>query len=114
MGPSARVGGADERKAKALRDRGDLANGSFRFQKSVPGTKKSPRWGAERRAGPRHGPAIPSTDGRGLAVRRANGCGASAPANFGAPLPSFRECEGFEQKFGTTARRDAPRGNAPA
>jgi hypothetical protein len=39
------------------------------------GLRKTPQWSAERRAGPRYGPAIPSADGRGHAVRQANGCG---------------------------------------
>src|SRR5207237_10701250 len=39
------------------------------------GLRKTPQWGAERRAGPRYGPAIPSADGMGLAVRRTNGRG---------------------------------------
>jgi hypothetical protein len=38
----------------------------------------------------------------------------SAPANFGAPLPSLGSAKGSNRQFGTTARRDAPRGNAPA
>ena len=37
--------------------------------------RKTPQWGAERRAGPRYGSAIPSADGTGSAVRRANGRG---------------------------------------
>src|SRR5437868_2971265 len=40
---------------------------------------KTPQWGAERRAGPRYGPAIPSADGMGLAARRANGRGVPRP-----------------------------------
>ena len=60
------------------------------------GLRKTPQWGAERRAGPRYGPAVPSRwrDGSdrktGQRVRR------SAPATFGAPLPSFWDCAGFE------------------
>ncbi len=39
------------------------------------GRRKTPQWSAERRAGPRHGPAIPSADGMGLAARQTNGRG---------------------------------------
>ena len=39
------------------------------------GLRKTPQWGAERRAGPRYGPAIPSADGMGLAARQTNGRG---------------------------------------
>src|SRR2546423_4917113 len=61
--------------------------------------RKTPQWSAERRAGPRYGPAVPSrwrdrSDRKtGQRVRR------SAPANFGAPLPSFWDCEEFELKI---------------
>ena len=41
VGPSVRAGGADERRAKTLRDQGDLANGSFHFQKAVRGRRKN-------------------------------------------------------------------------
>ena len=33
------------------------------FQKAVPRSKEKPRWGAERRAGTRYGPAIPFAAG---------------------------------------------------
>ena len=39
------------------------------------GLRKTSQWGAERRAGTRHGPAIPSADGIGLAARQTNGRG---------------------------------------
>ena len=39
------------------------------------GLRKTPQWGAERRAGTRYGPAIPSADGIGLAARQTNGRG---------------------------------------
>src|SRR5438132_10815089 len=39
------------------------------------GLRKTPQWGAERRAGTRYGPAIPSADGMGLAARQTNGRG---------------------------------------
>src|SRR5437899_6082454 len=78
------------------------------------GLRKTPQWSAERRAGPRYGPAVPSRwrDGSdrktGQRVRR------SAPANFGAPLPSDGVAQGSKPTIWTEARRDAPRGNAPA
>ena len=39
------------------------------------GLRKTPQWGAERRAGPRYGSAIPFADGIDLAVRQVNGRG---------------------------------------
>jgi 3-isopropylmalate/(R)-2-methylmalate dehydratase small subunit len=39
------------------------------------GDLKSPRWSAARRAGPRHGPVVPSAEGTGLSARRATRCG---------------------------------------
>src|SRR5437016_1592887 len=38
----------------------------------------------------------------------------SAAANFGAPLPSLGIAKGSKPTIWTEARRDAPRGNAPA
>ena len=60
------------------------------------GLRKTPQWGAERRAGPRYGPAIPSADGRGHAVRQANGCGVPRPRISALRFPLYWECEGFE------------------
>src|SRR5882757_7814947 len=37
----------------------------------------------------------------------------SAPANFGAPLPSVGGAKGSKPTIWTEARRDVPRGNAP-
>src|SRR5476651_282408 len=44
------------------------------------------------------GRQFPPAGGTGPIVRRANGS-AFRPANFGAPLPSFWECEGFDQNL---------------
>ena len=43
--------------------------------KSAARSEKSPRWSAERRAGQRHWPAVPSAEGIGPTARRATGCG---------------------------------------
>jgi hypothetical protein len=99
MGPSGNgLVGADERGGKPAESR---ALSVCRPPLSVSrrwsrGLRKLPRWGAERRAGPRYGPAVPSrwrdrSDRKtGQRARR------SAPANFGAPLPSVGGCVGFE------------------
>src|SRR6185369_8655085 len=76
--------------------------------------RKTPRWSAERRAGPRYGPAIPSADGRGHAARQANGCGVPRPRISALRYPLMGVRRVRNRQFGTTARRDAPRGNAPA
>ena len=77
------------------------------------GRRKTPRWSAERRAGSRHGPAIPSVDGRGHAVRQANGCGDPRPRISALRFPHLGLRRVRNRQFGTTVRRDAPRGNAP-
>src|SRR5437899_11618808 len=85
-----------------------------RLQKAVPRSKEKRRSGAPRGALVRvMGRQFPPAGGTGPIARRANGS-AFRPANFGAPLPSFGNAKGSNTKFGTTARRDAPRGNAPA
>src|SRR6266852_5195817 len=85
-----------------------------RFQKAVPRTKEKRRSGAPRGAPVRvMGRQFPPAGGTGPIARRANGS-AFRPANFGAPLPSLLGVRRVRTKFGTTARRDAPRGNAPA
>jgi hypothetical protein len=80
------------------------------------GLRKTPQWSAERRAGPRYGPAVPSrwrdrSDRKtGQRVRR------SAPANFGAPLPSFEDAKGSKPTIwhdsppGCAARQRSPTG----
>ena len=77
------------------------------------GLRKTPQWSAERRAGPRYGPAIPSADGRGLAVRQANGRGVPRPRISALRFPLLGVRRVRNRQFGTTVRRDAPRGNAP-
>src|SRR5205814_8869484 len=78
------------------------------------GLRKTPQWGAERRAGPRYGPAIPSADGRGHAARQANGRGVPRLRISARRYPLLEGRRVRNRQFGTTARRDAPRGNAPA
>jgi hypothetical protein len=75
--------------------------------------RKTPQWSAERRAGPRYGPAIPSADGRGPIVRRANGCGVPRPRISALRFPLLGVRRVRNRQFGTTVRRDAPRGHAP-
>src|SRR5256714_8900354 len=75
---------------------------------------KTPQWSAERRAGPRYGPAIPSADGRGYAARLANGRGVPRLRISALRYPHLEGRRVRNRQFGTTARRDAPRGNAPA
>src|SRR6185295_15196446 len=72
------------------------------------GLRKTPRWSAERRAGPRYGPAVPSRwrDGRDRKVRQ--WVRRSAPANFGAPLPSDGDAKGSKP----TIWHDSPPGCA--
>ena len=106
---------ADERRAKNLRDQGRSVwpplSVSRRRSRDL---RKTPRWSAERRAGPRYGPAIPSADGRGLVARQANGCGDPRPRISALRFPHLGLRRVRNRQFGTTARRDAPRGNAPA
>src|SRR4051794_19963612 len=60
------------------------------------------------------GRQFPPAGGTGLAARQANRS-AFRPSTFGAPLPSFLGMRRVRNRqFGTTVRRDAPRGNAPA
>ena len=54
--------------------------------------RKTPQWSAARRAGPRHGPAVPSRWRDRLDRKVGHGVRRSAPAPFGAPLPHV--CEG--------------------
>ncbi len=76
--------------------------------------RKTPQWGAERRAGPRHGSAIPSADGMGLAARQTNGRGVPRLRISALRYPLLEGRRVRNRQFGTTARRDAPRGNAGA
>jgi hypothetical protein len=72
------------------------------------GLRKTPRWGAERRAGPRYGPAIPSADGRGHAARQANGCGVPRPRISALRFPLFGIAKGSKP----TIWHDSPPGCA--
>src|SRR6266436_2336771 len=58
------------------------------------GLRKTPQWSAERRAGPRYGPAIPSADGRGHAARLANGRGVPRPRISALRFPLFEAAKG--------------------
>ena len=109
-----RAGGADERRAKNLRDQGRSVwpplSVSRRRSRDL---RKTPQWSAERRAGPRYGPAIPSADGTGHAARQANGRGVPRPRISALRFPHLGGRRVRNRQFGTTVRRDAPRGNAP-
>src|SRR5258706_13536384 len=86
-----------------------------RFQKAVPGTKEKRRSGAPKGAPVRvMDRQFPPAGGTGPIVRSGQRVRRSAPANFGAPLPSLGVRRVRNRQFGTTARRDAPRGSAPA
>src|SRR4029077_11677834 len=100
---------------KPLRDQGDLANGSFRFQKAVPRTKEKRRSGAPKGAPARvMGRQFPPAGGTGPIARRANGCGVPRPRLSALRFPLFGSAKGSKPTIWTEARRDAPRGNAPA
>ena len=72
------------------------------------GLRKTPQWGAERRAGTRYGPAIPFRK-RDWFDRKANQRSRrSAAANFGAPLPSDGDAKGSKP----TIWHDSPPGCA--
>ena len=77
------------------------------------GLRKTSQWGAERRAGTRYGPAIPSADGMGLAARQTNGRGVPRLRISALRYPHLEGRRVRNRQFGTTVRRDAPRGNAP-
>ena len=77
------------------------------------GLRRTPQWGAERRAGTRYGPAIPFRRRDGFDRKANQRSRRSAAANFGAPLPSVGGAKGSKPTIWTEARRDVPRGNAP-
>ena len=52
------------------------------------GLRKTPRWSADRRAGPRHGPAVPFRRRDGLCRKASHRVRRSAPALVGASPPS--------------------------
>src|SRR5882757_7665613 len=98
MGPSGNgLVGADERRAKnSAESRAYRKGAPVRFQKAVSRSKENAAVERREARRPASGLAVPSrwrdrSDRKtGQRVRR------SAPATFGAPLPSFWECEGFE------------------
>ena len=94
---------------KTLRNQGRTARALLSVsRRRSRGLRKTPQWSAERRAGPRYGPAVPSRwrDGCDRKVRQR--VRRSAPANFGAPLPSFGSAKGSKP----TIWHDSPPGCA--
>ncbi len=66
------------------------------------------QWSAERRAGPRYGPVVPSRWRDGPSRKAGQRVRRSAPANFGAPLPSIGSAKGSKP----TIWHDSPPGCA--
>src|SRR5216683_3853604 len=60
--------------------------------------RKTPQWGAERRAGPRYGPAVPSRWRDRLCRKTGQRVGVPA-REFRRSATLFWECEGFELKI---------------
>jgi len=60
------------------------------------------------------GRQFPHAGGTGPIVRRADGCGVPRPRISALRFPLLGLRRVRNRQFGTTARRDAPRGNAPA
>src|ERR1043166_9791314 len=60
------------------------------------------------------GRQFPPAGGTGATVRSANGCGVPRPRISALRFPHLGVRRVRNRQFGTTARRDAPRGNAPA
>src|SRR5205823_14229372 len=86
-----------------------------RFQKAVPRTKEKRRSGAPKGAPVRvMDRQFPPAGGTGPIARRANGCGVPRPRISALRYPLLEGRRVRNRQFGTTARRDAPRGNAPA
>jgi hypothetical protein len=110
-----RAGGADESRGEKPCGIRELSEcGSFRLQKAVSRSKENAS-GAPKGAPVRvMGRQFPPAGGTGPAVRRANGCGVPRPriSALRFPLSGVRRVR--NRQFGTTVRRDAPRGNAPA
>jgi len=69
-----------------------------RFQKAVSRSKER---------------QFPPAGGTGATVRSANGCGVPRPRISALRFPLLGLRRVRNRQFGTTARRDAPRGNAP-
>src|SRR6266550_2729634 len=107
-----RTGGADESGGNSVESRAfEWAPLSVSRRRSR-GLRQTPQWSAERRAGPRYGPAIPSADGRGHAARQANGRGVPRPRISALRYPLLEGRRVRNRQFGTTVRRDAPRDEA--
>jgi hypothetical protein len=75
---------------------------------------RTPWWSAARRAGPRHGPAVPSVEGTGPTARRATGCGGfrTSALRRSAPLERGEHDEDTSQNPGrprAAATRDCGR-----
>ena len=86
-----------------------------RLQKAVPRFKEKRRSGAPKGAPVRvMDRQFPPAGGTGSAVRRANGCGVPRPRISALRFPLLGLRRVRNRQFGTTVRRDAPRGNAPA
>ena len=99
---------------KTLRNQGRTARAPLSVsRRRSRGLRKTPQWSAERRAGPRYGPAIPSADGMGLAARQTNGRGVPRLRISALRYPLFEVAKGSKPTIWTEASRDAPRGNAP-
>ena len=115
VGPSARAGGADERRAK-------IPAGSRRpRERLLPSSEGGPEVEGKRRSGaPRGAPVrvmdrqFPPAGGTGATVRSANGCGVPRLRISALRFPLFGIAKGSKPTIWTEARRDAPRGNAPA
>jgi len=115
VGPSARAGGADERRAKVPAGSRRPRERLLPFPEGGPEDEGKRRSGAPRGAPVRvMGRQSRFADGMGLAARQTNGRG-DPRLRISAlryPLMGMRRVR--NRQFGTTARRDAPRGNAPA
>ena len=79
-----------------------------RFRRRSRDLRKTPRWGAERRAGTRYGPAVPFRRRDRLCRKASQRSRRSAAANFGAPLPSDGGAKGSKP----TIWHDSPPGCA--
>src|ERR1044071_1290954 len=75
------------------------------------GLRKTPRWSAARRAGPRYGPAAPSRWRDGLSRKASQWARRSAPATFGAPLPSVWGAKGTKLTTGPESQAGCAAGN---
>src|SRR3954468_21036326 len=99
---------------KSLRDQGDLENGSFRLQKAVPRSKENAAVERReaRRSALRAGSSLP-LEGQARSQDGPTGR-RSGPRLSALRFPLFEVAKGSKPTIGTKARRDAPRGNAPA